>query len=125
MKNGDKRKSNIIFWSIFVGILLFLYATPWGSSLRDWISSSFLSSPNIEENTVVDQDKTFLDADWKLISTSGEEIWLTETDKPIFLNIWATWCGPCRSEMPSIIDLEAEYGDKVLFLLISPSESLQ
>lgn len=29
--------------------------------------------------------------------------------KVIFLNFWATWCGPCRSEMPEIQKLYEEY----------------
>lgn len=33
--------------------------------------------------------------------------------KPIFLNIWATWCPPCLQEMPHLNELYAEYGDKI------------
>jgi thiol-disulfide isomerase/thioredoxin len=32
--------------------------------------------------------------------------------KVVFLNFWATWCGPCRSEMPSIESLYKKFGDK-------------
>lgn len=31
--------------------------------------------------------------------------------KPLFLNLWATWCVPCREEFPSIIKLASEYKD--------------
>ena len=34
--------------------------------------------------------------------------------KVIFLNFWATWCGPCRSEMPEIQKLYEEYLGKPL-----------
>ena len=33
--------------------------------------------------------------------------------KPIFLNIWATWCPPCVSEMPHLNELAAEYAGKI------------
>lgn len=45
-------------------------------------------------------------ADWKLTDLSGKPFSLESIrGKPIFLNIWATWCGPCRAEMPAIANL--------------------
>jgi thiol-disulfide isomerase/thioredoxin len=32
--------------------------------------------------------------------------------KVIILNFWATWCAPCRKEMPSLVKLQADYGSK-------------
>jgi len=32
--------------------------------------------------------------------------------KAVLLNLWATWCAPCRAEMPSLDGLQAEAGDK-------------
>ncbi len=34
--------------------------------------------------------------------------------KVILLNFWATWCPPCRKEMPGFIELQKEYGDQGL-----------
>lgn len=31
--------------------------------------------------------------------------------KVVLLNLWATWCGPCREEMPHLIELKKKYGD--------------
>lgn len=40
--------------------------------------------------------------------------------KPIFLNLWATWCGPCRAEMPSIQKLyEKVNTDSIAFVILS------
>ena len=33
--------------------------------------------------------------------------------EPIVLNFWATWCAPCREEMPSLDRLQAEMGDRI------------
>jgi thiol-disulfide isomerase/thioredoxin len=39
--------------------------------------------------------------------------------KVIFLNLWATWCGPCRAEMPSIQEIYNEKKDNVVFVMLS------
>ncbi|MFF2157921.1 TlpA family protein disulfide reductase [Paenibacillus chitinolyticus] len=40
-------------------------------------------------------------------------------DKPLILNFWASWCGPCKMEVPDLIDLQAKYGDKVDLVAIN------
>jgi len=39
--------------------------------------------------------------------------------KPVVLNFWATWCPPCIEEMPSLLQLHKELGDRVTILAVS------
>jgi len=39
--------------------------------------------------------------------------------KVVFLNFWATWCPPCIEEMPSLVKLQQEMGNKVTILAVS------
>jgi len=48
---------------------------------------------------------------------------LAESERPIVLNIWASWCAPCRSEAPLLRDAEARHGDRVRFIGIDVEDA--
>ena len=39
--------------------------------------------------------------------------------EPVVLNFWATWCAPCREEMPSLDRLQAEMGDRLEVITVA------
>ncbi len=43
--------------------------------------------------------------------------------KPSFINIWASWCPPCKVEMPHIQEAYEKYGDRVNFLMVNLTET--
>jgi thiol-disulfide isomerase/thioredoxin len=55
---------------------------------------------------------------------NGEKVRLRDyRGKAVVLNFWATWCGPCREEMPIFVELEKEYGPRgVVFVAVSLDE---
>lgn len=54
---------------------------------------------------------------------NGQQVSMSE-EKLIFVNVWATWCGPCNMEMPGIQNLYNKYKDhkKIAFYIISDED---
>jgi len=56
--------------------------------------------------------------DFTLTGLDGQEVTLSEfRGKPVLLNFWATWCGPCRLEMPFLQDIYEKWTGEGLVLL--------
>ena len=56
--------------------------------------------------------------DFALESADGSTVRLSELKgKPVFINFWATWCTPCREEMPEMQALYERYRDRGLVIL--------
>jgi len=56
--------------------------------------------------------------DFKLKDMDGREVSLADyRGRPILLNFWATWCGPCKAETPYLVEFAERYKDKHLAVL--------
>ena len=59
---------------------------------------------------------------FSLETMTGETISLTDySGTPVILNFWASWCPPCRAEMPALQAVYADYQSKVGILAINAS----
>ena len=45
--------------------------------------------------------------------------------KPVVLNFWASWCDPCKREMPAFNEIYAQYGQNVHFLMVNLTDGLE
>jgi peroxiredoxin len=56
--------------------------------------------------------------DFELASLDGKKVKLSDyRGKAVLLNFWATWCSPCKVEMPWFVDLQKKYGNDGLVVL--------
>ena len=56
--------------------------------------------------------------DFELTSLEGKQVKLSDfRGQAVLLNFWATWCGPCKIEMPWFVELQKQYGPQGLAVL--------
>jgi thiol-disulfide isomerase/thioredoxin len=107
-------------WLIAAAIALMLIAVVALSSIRIGGSTTTTTSPptfdDLGELGEVDEGPTSEEAapDFTLTTFTGDEFTLSthfaEAGTPVFLNLWASWCFPCREEMPAIDAAAERYG---------------
>lgn len=61
--------------------------------------------------------------DFSVKDENGQEVsLLSKVGKPLVVNFWASWCPPCREEMPRMQKLYDELGDEVEFMMINMTD---
>ena len=104
------------------GIILLLQLTGLLGSVSYFTQSAVMKTGLLDANALIPLagDSDF-DYNFTIKDLNGKKISFDQfKGKVVFLNMWATWCGPCRAEMPTIQELYDQVDhDKIAFVMLS------
>ncbi len=72
------------------------------------------------------QEELALAPDFTVYDAEGNAVNLSDfVGKPVIVNFWASWCGPCKMEMPDFDEKYKELGEEVHFLMVNMTDGSQ
>lgn len=89
------------------------------------VTASPTATPKATESVTADLTAAptaavYMAPDFEVLDAEGNPVHLTDfRGKPVIMNFWATWCPPCKSELPDFDHLAQEYADDIVFLMIN------
>ena len=99
--------------------------TPGNSAGNNMSDTDIHSDENNESsgsdtNESTDENTTFPAPDFTVYDRAGNTVRLSDfLGKPVVLNFWASWCGPCKMEMPDFEEIYKEYKEELHFIMVN------
>ncbi len=81
-------------------------------------------TPNVSDDANTSQEEDVIPApNFTMTDTDGNQVDLESFfGKPIVLNFWASWCPPCKEEMPGFDAVYKEFGEDVHFIMLNSTD---
>ena len=123
----NSKKKILIIAVVFVLLLagaFLLYNKLSGSVSPDQLAAEDEAQNQDEESD--GQQAKVKAPDFVVYDKDGNKVGLSDyLGKPVVLNFWASWCGPCASEMPDFEEAYKERGDEIQFLMVNLTDGYQ
>ncbi|NHM28516.1 TlpA family protein disulfide reductase [Desulfofundulus sp. TPOSR] len=121
----NKRLFSVVILSVVIVSLIAAYAYIWsGGKERGKDGTPPAATGNKESGVPVGTEVGQRAPDFTLTTTGGKEVSLSNfRGRPVVLNFWATWCPPCREEMPAIQSFYEKRGREIQVLAVNLTAS--
>lgn len=126
--NGGKPRRDWITFALYglslLGVAAVLYVIVGAlGKPKPSLSLASLAHGEMAKLSVTDKDKGPPPPDSGFIDAQGKTIHLADLKGPVMIvNLWATWCAPCRQEMPTLAKLQAAYPGRVLIVPVAEDQ---
>lgn len=128
----NNKKKTIILIALFIVLMVsasILYNTLSANYKMDSLDSSNTAANNSQttESTADESESNENELtqapNFTVYDLDGNEVNLTDFfGKPIIVNFWASWCGPCKMEMPDFNEAYQTYKDDITFLMVNMTD---
>lgn len=118
------RRIGILVGLVAVVAAIFFVANPFGSGPTAIDENGQEISVGLIDRAGHGANDDDLAPNFVLPNYDGRAVRLEDFEgKTVFLSVWASWCGPCKREMPSIIRIAEQHPDDVVVLAVNRGES--
>lgn len=122
------KNKNIILWVIGFIIFLVVVYLGYNELSSKYEENKANENKEISENIPQDEEENNEDTkvealDFTVYDEAGNQVKLSDyKGTPVVLNFWASWCPPCKSEMPHFKNAADKYGEDIKILMVNMTD---